>query len=258
MAASVGLPSVPVQHTFVRESAPRGSRKRYVVTRAISSIEVTPARAFCEAVLAHRDHALGAGDLGDLGLRGSLHGQRLDLVAHHHHREEADAAAVAAVAAAGAAHRLVGLEVRAHPESRTRPGPAAGSRCAACSRCRAGARGAGRPRTRRPTRSGSSRCPSRPGGRSRPARRWCAACVSTMWPVSAASIAIRAVSASRISPTMITSGSARRIERSPVAKVEPGLAVDVHLVDAGDPVLDRVLDRDDVALDRRSAPASAA
>ena len=44
-----------------------------------------------------------------------------------------------------------------------------------------------------------------------------------MWPVSAASIAIRAVSASRISPTMITSGSARRIERSPVAKVSPAL-----------------------------------
>ena len=47
--------------------------------------------------------------------------------------------------------------------------------------------------------------------------------VSTMWPVSAASIAIRAVSASRISPTMITSGSARRIERRPVAKSSPAL-----------------------------------
>ena len=45
--------------------------------------------------------------------------------------------------------------------------------------------------------------------------------VSTRWPVSAASIAMRAVSASRISPTMITSGSARRIERSPAAKVRP-------------------------------------
>ena len=44
-----------------------------------------------------------------------------------------------------------------------------------------------------------------------------------MWPVSAASIAIRAVSASRISPTMITSGSARSTERSPVAKVRPAL-----------------------------------
>jgi len=45
----------------------------------------------------------------------------------------------------------------------------------------------------------------------------------TIWPVSAASIAIRAVSASRISPTMITSGSARRIERRPEAKVSPAL-----------------------------------
>ncbi len=44
---------------------------------------------------------------------------------------------------------------------------------------------------------------------------------STMWPVSADSIAIRAVSASRISPTMMMSGSARRIERSPAAKVSP-------------------------------------
>ena len=45
----------------------------------------------------------------------------------------------------------------------------------------------------------------------------------TMWPVSAASIAILAVSTSRISPTMITSGSARSTERRPVAKVRPAL-----------------------------------
>ena len=32
---------------------------------------------------------------------------------------------------------------------------------------------------------------------------------------------MRAVSASRISPTMITSGSARRIERRPAANVRP-------------------------------------
>ena len=44
---------------------------------------------------------------------------------------------------------------------------------------------------------------------------------STRWPVSADSIAILAVSPSRISPTMITSGSARRIERRPPAKVRP-------------------------------------
>ena len=47
--------------------------------------------------------------------------------------------------------------------------------------------------------------------------------VRTMWPVSAASIAILAVSGSRTSPTMITSGSARRIERRPTAKSRPAL-----------------------------------
>ena len=45
--------------------------------------------------------------------------------------------------------------------------------------------------------------------------------LSTRWPVSADSIAIWAVSWSRISPTMITSGSARTIERSPAAKLRP-------------------------------------
>ena len=47
--------------------------------------------------------------------------------------------------------------------------------------------------------------------------------MSIMCPVSAASIAIRAVSPSRISPTMTMSGSARRIERRPVAKSSPAL-----------------------------------
>ena len=42
---------------------------------------------------------------------------------------------------------------------------------------------------------------------------------NTRWPVSAAWMAISAVSASRISPTMMTSGSWRRIERRPLAKV---------------------------------------
>ena len=48
---------------------------------------------------------------------------------------------------------------------------------------------------------------------------------STRWPVSAASIEMRAVSPSRISPTMTTSGSERRIERSAVAKVRPARAL---------------------------------
>ena len=64
--------------------------------------------------------------------------------------------------------------------------------------------------------------------------------------MSADSIAIWAVSASRISPTMITSGSWRSIARSPVANVRPVLRVDLHLLDALELVLDGVLDRDDL------------
>src|SRR2546422_10089770 len=43
----------------------------------------------------------------------------------------------------------------------------------------------------------------------------------TRWPVRAASIAIRAVSRSRISPTRMTSGSARTIERRAEENVSP-------------------------------------
>ena len=42
---------------------------------------------------------------------------------------------------------------------------------------------------------------------------------NTRCPVSAALAAVWAVSASRISPTTMTSGSARRIDRRPAAKV---------------------------------------
>ena len=45
------------------------------------------------------------------------------------------------------------------------------------------------------------------------------------WPVSDDSIAVVAVSRSRISPTMITSGSARIIERRPAAKSSPALVL---------------------------------
>src|SRR5262249_16813566 len=47
----------------------------------------------------------------------------------------------------------------------------------------------------------------------------------TMWPVVAAWQAIVAVSWSRISPTMITSGSCRRIDRRLPAKVWPALVL---------------------------------
>ena len=56
--------------------------------------------------------------------------------------------------------------------------------------------------------------------------------LSTRWPVCAAWTAISAVSRSRISPTRMTSGSWRRMERSVPAKVRPLLLVDCDLVDA--------------------------
>ena len=48
---------------------------------------------------------------------------------------------------------------------------------------------------------------------------------STKCPVNADWTAIRAVSASRISPTRITSGSCRRIDFSPAAKVIPAASL---------------------------------
>ena len=45
--------------------------------------------------------------------------------------------------------------------------------------------------------------------------------LSTRWPVSDASMPVDAVSSSRISPTMITSGSARRNARMAAAKSKP-------------------------------------
>ena len=48
---------------------------------------------------------------------------------------------------------------------------------------------------------------------------------STRWPVSAASMAIVAVSRSRISPTSTMSGSERRMERSADANVSPAFGL---------------------------------
>ena len=66
--------------------------------------------------------------------------------------------------------------------------------------------------------------------------------------MSADSTAIWAVSRSRISPTMITSGSARTIARRPVAKVSPTLVETCTWVMPVDLVLDGILDGDDVLL----------
>ena len=65
--------------------------------------------------------------------------------------------------------------------------------------------------------------------------------------MSAARTAISAVSGSRISPTMTTSGSERRIVRRPAANVSPISGVDGDLREPVHPVLDGVLDRDDLA-----------
>ena len=66
----------------------------------------------------------------------------------------------------------------------------------------------------------------------------------------AASIAIWAVSRSRISPIITMSGSQRRIERRPAAKVSPAFGLTCTWLMPGQPVLDRVLDRDDVLVGR--------
>ena len=67
--------------------------------------------------------------------------------------------------------------------------------------------------------------------------------LKTSTPVSAARMPIRAVSSSRISPIMMTSGSWRSIALQPLAEAHVAAGVDLRLVDARDPVLDRVLDR---------------
>ena len=69
---------------------------------------------------------------------------------------------------------------------------------------------------------------------------------STRWPVCAACIAILAVSWSRISPTRMTSGSCRRIDAQRARERQLDLLVDLRLVDAGNLILDRIFDRDDV------------
>ena len=73
---------------------------------------------------------------------------------------------------------------------------------------------------------------------------------STRWPVSADSIAIWAVSRSRISPTMMMSGSARIIERRPVEKCRPAFELTCTCVMPSSWYSTGILDRDDVLLDR--------
>ena len=71
---------------------------------------------------------------------------------------------------------------------------------------------------------------------------------STRWPVCAACIAIFAVSASRISPTQDDVGILAQDRAQRAGERQLDLLVDLRLVDAGDLILDRILDRDDVGL----------
>jgi hypothetical protein len=72
---------------------------------------------------------------------------------------------------------------------------------------------------------------------------------STRWPVRAACTAISAVWRSRISPTMMMSGSWRSTWRSMRGKGQADGLVDLVLVDDVELVLHRVFDGDDVLLD---------
>ena len=69
---------------------------------------------------------------------------------------------------------------------------------------------------------------------------------NTRWPVSAARMAMSAVSRSRISPTMMTSGSWRTMCRRPGGERQADLRIDVDLVDPVHLVFHRVFDGDDL------------
>ena len=141
----------------------------------------------------------------DLRLGRLSDGHFLDPLAHLHHREDADPAAVAALVAARAADRLVGLDLGADADlgvgERLRRHDRAPLAVAAelareplgddAVDRRGGEEGLDPILVNRVTAPGASLVCS---------------VVSIMCPVSAASIAIRAVSPSRISPTMTMSG----------------------------------------------------
>ena len=73
---------------------------------------------------------------------------------------------------------------------------------------------------------------------------------STRWPVSAALTAISAVSKSRISPTRMMFGSWRRNDAQRGGEVQADALAHLHLVDAGEVELDRVLGGHDVGFRR--------
>ncbi len=77
--------------------------------------------------------------------------------------------------------------------------------------------------------------------------------LKTWWPVSAARMAISAVSESRISPTITTSGSWRRMARKPVGESEIAARTHGNLRHARQFVFHRVFDGEDFHLRRVDA-----
>ena len=206
-----------------------------------------------DAVLAQDLHALRLGHSRYLIGTLALDREPTDRLADHHHLIHPHAALVAGVVAARAAHRLV--ERRPSPVVDR---PRAGSRCFLSIswvgsygslhslQSRRARRWASTQSTAEAVRKGSM--PISVRRESAPGASLVCRVQSTRWPVSADSIAIWAVSRSRISPIMTMSGSQRRMDLQRRGEGQARLGVDLHLVDAGEPVLDRVLDGDDVLL----------
>ena len=210
-------------------NAPRSRRNPHTRTRPSSSSEVRPGEDLLDAVLPERPHA--ALDRGELDLLAArvLRGEALELLAHHHELEDADPAPVAGVAAARAALLAVQRRSVRRRDLLGREagrGELLGGRAVGLAAVRAerrASRWASTAVTAEPVRNGSTPISLRRV--SAPGASFVCSVERTKWPVSADSIEIFAVSTSRISPTMITSGSERRIVRSAEAKVRPAFGL---------------------------------
>ena len=161
--------------------------------------------------------------------RCTLHREPFDLFGHRHDLVQADPAAVAGVRARGAADRAG--RARGSPATAS---PGSRRRCSSCSLGRVGllaplAQHAGEPLgdhavDRGGHQEGLDLHLDQPRDGAIGASFVCSE-DRTRWPVSAASIAIVAVSLSRISPISTMSGSARRIDRRAEANVSPAFGL---------------------------------
>ncbi len=152
-----------------------------------------------------------------------LHHEAAQRVGHRQHLHDADAARVAGLRALRAALRVVERDLRRALANRASPICSTISGSADVRLLAVLAQRAHEPlredADRRSTSAGSPRRPCRAAGSPSTAASLVCTVDSTRWPVSADCTAISAVSRSRISPIMITSGSCRTIERSALAKV---------------------------------------